>query len=149
MSHTYKELMSSSSYSYTSKKWFVFFYCEIINGEIQTDCDGNPIVNIKLSTKPEKYLHFTSKSSSSRFLVLLIKETTQSKFFSLEREINEVCISGSEYLLEPLSQMIQRHAKQVGFTAYKIGNVPETPSKPKSRLVEPQNALSELLLDDQ
>ena len=133
---------------YTSKKWYAVFYTEIIDGEMQKDHEGNPIVNITIVVKPEKYLHQSHFACGHRLLVLLVKETTQSKFHQLQKDISEVYIKAAQYQLNPLAAMIHRHAKLVKFEPYKVGDKKRSLS-PSTKVAQSMqvipNPLSDLL----
>ena len=121
--------MRAMTYSYSKKEWHILFVCELEDGVISSDYEGNPLVRISVSPKPTQALRYHNQSSGRALLVLLDTVTTQSKYYQFIRELGDINFEKDYYLLEPIAELIKKRADKEGFKQYVYGKKPSVKKK--------------------
>lgn len=102
------------------KTHYIYFYTQVdSNGEF-TQHQEEPIVNVGVSTNPQKHLREISHSDKKSIMVMLIKEGKINSLNKFIREIEELRVYKSWYYLEPLAELIKRKCKEVAFVPYQM-----------------------------
>ena len=103
------------------KTYSVYFYTLIDSKGQWEKHNDELVVNVGLSTNPDKTLRDKQYIEKNKALhILLIKETTQANYKHLIENIEEVRADKSWFKLEPLASMIKKKCEETQFTPYSL-----------------------------
>ena len=103
------------------KSYSVYFYTLIDSKGQWEKYDDELVVNVGLSTNPNKAMRDKQSIEKSKTLhIILIKETTQADYKNLIDNIEEIRAYKSWFLLEPLSEMLKKKCEENKFIPYSL-----------------------------
>ena len=103
------------------KTYYAYFYTTIDAEGQWEQHQGTDVINVGISTNPRKMLREKQRIHQNRdLLVLLVKETKESDFNNLLKEIEELRTYKTWYEFAPLAGLLKRKCLETGYEPHKM-----------------------------
>lgn len=108
------------------KEHYIHFYALLDSkGNFET-IEDEPVINVGISTNPEKHLRSVNFGQSKTVFVLLVKHGEYKTLREALNQLDEIRAYKDQYYFEPLALMIKNKCKEIGFKPYKMINSKKT-----------------------